>query len=58
MAGENDEIFHADRYGELFANAGKPVPVTLVPGANHIGLTLDAQAVASVAGHACPAAGT
>lgn len=58
VAGENDEIFHADRYGELFANAGKPVPVTLVPGANHIGLTLDAQAVASVAGHACPAAGT
>lgn len=47
--------FYADRFADLFAQAGKPVPVTLVPGVNHMGLTLDAQAVATVARHACPA---
>lgn len=55
VAGQDDELFYADRFADLFAQAGKPVPVTLVPGVNHMGLTLDAQAVATVARHACPA---
>lgn len=54
VAGQDDELFYADRYAAVFASAGKPVPVTLVPGTHHIGLTLHAQAVASVARHACP----
>lgn len=49
IAGRDDELFHAERYAEVFAGAGKPVPVTLVPGANHMGLTLDAVAVRAVA---------
>lgn len=55
VAGQDDELFYADRYAALFAQSGKHVPVTLVPGVNHMGLTLDAQAVAAVAQHACPA---
>ncbi len=55
VAGQDDELFYADRFADLFAQAGKPVPVTLVPGVNHIGLTLDAQAVATVARQVCPA---
>ncbi len=54
VAGQDDEIFYADRYASLFAQAGKPTPVTLVPGVNHIGLTLDAGAVRAVA-KACQA---
>lgn len=49
IAGKDDELFFADRYAEVFAHAGKPVPVTLVPGANHMGLTLDVAAVKAVA---------
>lgn len=58
VAGQDDELFHADRYAAVFESAGKRVPVTLVPGANHIGLTLNPQAAASVARHACAAAPT
>lgn len=54
VAGQNDELFYADRFADLFAQAGKPVPVTLVPGVNHIGLTLDPVAVQTVA-QACKA---
>ena len=54
VAGQDDELFYADRFAELFAQAGKPVPVTLVPGVNHMGLTLDAVAVQAVA-RACKA---
>lgn len=54
VAGQDDELFYADRFAELFAQAGKPVPVTLVPGVNHMGLTLDAVAVQAVA-QACKA---
>jgi alpha-beta hydrolase superfamily lysophospholipase len=49
VAGQADELFFADRFADLFAQAVKPVQVTLVPGVNHIGLTLDAMAVQAVA---------
>lgn len=55
VAGQEDELFHAERYAALFSSAGKDVPVVLVPGTNHIGLTLDAHAVAAVAREAAPA---
>lgn len=54
VAGQDDELFYADRFADLFAQTGKPVPVTLVPGINHILLTLDATAVRTVA-QACKA---
>ncbi|WP_265706575.1 alpha/beta hydrolase [Verminephrobacter aporrectodeae] len=49
VAGQDDELMYAERYAALFAEAGKPVPVTLVPGVQHMGLTLDAAAVRAVA---------
>lgn len=49
VAGQDDELFYTDRFADVFAQAGKPVPVTLVPGINHIQLTLDAAAVRVVA---------
>lgn len=44
LAGRDDEAFHADRFAAVFADAGKPVPVTLLPGLGHVALTLDRQA--------------
>lgn len=49
LAGTDDELMYADRYASTFAAAGKPVPVTLVPGAGHIGLTLAPGALRSIA---------
>ncbi len=49
LAGSDDELFDATKFAAVFADAGQPVAVTLVPGANHMGLTLDAGAVQAVA---------
>lgn len=48
VAGRDDELFHADRFADAFIAAGKTVPVTLVPGVNHMGLTLDSAALGAV----------
>ncbi|NEX64857.1 alpha/beta hydrolase [Noviherbaspirillum galbum] len=48
VAGQEDELFFADQFDGLFKSAGRPVPVTLVPGVGHIPLTLKAEAVAEV----------
>jgi alpha-beta hydrolase superfamily lysophospholipase len=48
VAGTNDELFDATRFASVFKEAGHAVPVTLVPGINHIGLTLDSRALAEV----------
>lgn len=45
LDGEDDEVFVAAKYAQVFAEAGRPdIPVTLVPGTNHISLTLAAPA--------------
>lgn len=49
LAGTEDELFDAGRFAAVFADAGHPVAVTLIPGVNHMGLTLDAAAVKAVA---------
>ncbi|OOG39081.1 alpha/beta hydrolase [Polaromonas sp. A23] len=48
VAGSDDELFRADRFADVFTAAGKTVPVTLVPGVNHMGLTLDSAALGAV----------
>ncbi len=48
VVGAQDELFDASRYADVFAGAAQPVPVTLVDGVNHIGLTLDPRAHASI----------
>jgi pimeloyl-ACP methyl ester carboxylesterase len=53
LAGEDDELFFADKYRPLLDEAGrKDIPVTIVPATGHIALTLSeagrAAAVAAV----------
>lgn len=40
LAGLDDEVFIADKFAGVFAAEGKSVPVTLLPGVNHIGLSV------------------
>lgn len=35
---QDDELFRAKRFADVFKNVGTPVPVTMVPGVNHFGL--------------------
>ena len=48
LAGADDEAFHAERYAAVFTEAGKPVPVTLLPGIGHAALTLQPRALQAV----------
>ena len=45
LDGQNDEAFYADRFASVFQSAGKNVPITILPGIDHIGLTLDPTAI-------------
>ncbi len=45
LAGQNDEVFYADKFASVFKTAGKDVPVALLPGIDHISLTLDQAAL-------------
>jgi alpha-beta hydrolase superfamily lysophospholipase len=48
LAGTDDELFEATRFDAVFADAGHPAAVALIPGVNHIGLTLAPAAVQAV----------
>ena len=48
LVGADDEAFHAEKFAGVFAEAGRVVPVTIVPGVGHIALTLDTAAVAAI----------
>ncbi|MBB2930445.1 hypothetical protein [Paraburkholderia silvatlantica] len=50
LAGADDEVFHAREYTAAFGKAAAHVPVKIVPGVGHIGLTLDAPAIATIIG--------
>jgi len=41
VVGRDDELFYADRYAELFKAEGKDVPITVVPGIQHVTLVLE-----------------
>ncbi len=45
IVGQDDEVFFADRFTGVFEAAGKRVPVTLLPGIDHIALSLDPVAI-------------
>lgn len=49
VVGADDELFDAQRYAGVFADAGKSVAVTLVSGINHMGITLEKPAHRAVA---------
>jgi alpha-beta hydrolase superfamily lysophospholipase len=48
VAGTDDELMFSEHYADVFASAGKTVPITLVPGANHIGVTVSPAALAVI----------
>lgn len=48
VVGAQDELFDASRFEATFEDAGHAVPVTTVPGVNHMGLTLDPVAIAEI----------
>jgi alpha-beta hydrolase superfamily lysophospholipase len=45
LVGQNDEVFFADRFASIFKKAGKDIPVTILPGVDHISLTLNPVAI-------------
>jgi non-heme chloroperoxidase len=45
LVGQDDEVFFADKFASVFKDAGKDIPVTILPGIDHISLTLNAVAV-------------
>lgn len=48
IAGASDEVFHADRFPDIFKAHGKPIPVTVIPDTNHIELTLEPAAIRAI----------
>jgi len=48
LVGARDEAFDASRFAEAVAAAGRPVPVTLLPGTGHAALTLQPRALQAV----------
>jgi alpha-beta hydrolase superfamily lysophospholipase len=48
VVGADDELFDAQRFASVFADAGKNVAVTIVPGVNHMGITLEKAAIQQV----------
>jgi alpha-beta hydrolase superfamily lysophospholipase len=48
LAGSQDELMLPEQYARVFASGGNTAPVTLVPGADHIGLTVNAPALAAL----------
>jgi len=45
LVGQNDQLFYAEKFASVFQTAGKDVPVTILPGIDHIALTLDPVAI-------------
>ena len=45
LVGQNDEVFFADKFASVFKGAGKDIPVTILPGIDHISLTLNSVAI-------------
>jgi hypothetical protein len=45
LVGQNDEVSFADKFAGVFKEAGKDIPVTILPGVDHISLTLDPVAI-------------
>ena len=48
LVGQDDEVLHADQFSAVFEEAGRPVPVTLLPGIEHIDITLQPAAIQAI----------
>jgi pimeloyl-ACP methyl ester carboxylesterase len=49
LVGSEDELLYADRFAPLINRERSDVPVTLVPGVDHMGMVTDPQALAAIA---------
>ncbi len=49
LVGSKDELFDAGRFADTVHAVRQDVPVTVVPGLDHVGLALDARAVPAIA---------
>jgi non-heme chloroperoxidase len=49
LVGSEDEIFYADRFAPLIHRGRPDVPVTVVPGVDHMGMVTEPRALAAVA---------
>lgn len=50
LVGQDDDQFIAERFADEFKAASRPVPVTIVPGVGHVGLTLSATGIQAAIG--------
>lgn len=48
LVGKEDEVFYADRFASVFKEAGRSIPVTILPGIGHMDLVLNSVAVTAV----------
>lgn len=48
LVGQDDEVLHADQFSAVFEKAGRPVPVTLLPGVEHIDIILQPAAIQAI----------
>ena len=48
LVGGDDELFFPDRFAPLFRSARPDMPVTIVPGIGHIGMTVSPPGIAAV----------
>jgi non-heme chloroperoxidase len=48
LAGGSDELFFPDRFGPLFSPVRPNLPVTIVPGIGHIGMTVTPEGIAAI----------
>jgi non-heme chloroperoxidase len=48
LVGGSDELFFPDRFGPLFSPVRPNLPITIVPGVGHIGMTVTPDGIAAV----------
>jgi pimeloyl-ACP methyl ester carboxylesterase len=48
IVGADDELMFPERYADVFTQAGKSIPIVIVPNAGHIGVTLNAPALVEI----------
>ena len=48
VVGEKDELFHADKFAPTMDPVRPGIPVSIVPGLSHTGLTVDPSAVPAI----------
>ena len=48
LVGQDDGVFHADQFSAVFEEAGRPVPVRILPGVGHVNITLSPAAIQAI----------